>query len=94
MNSNYYYEIYYAYDFKFTTGNAPKGLFKVNDKNYKLYKNVLKDFKLYIDNRLKDAEFEWGWDKEFRLSILKNNNNKLSLILSDKNDNFWKNLIN
>lgn len=78
------YEIYYTYDMNFVTGNCPKGILKLSE-TYNSFEQVDEQFNNLLKERRKNAEYEFGWDKEYRLAIIKNN----KIIKTDNKDNFW-----
>tara|TARA_B110000037_G_scaffold168981_1_gene191478 strand:+ start:213 stop:497 length:285 start_codon:yes stop_codon:yes gene_type:complete len=84
-----YYQIYFCYDRKYITGNAPRGIFKKNDNKYVNLISAEKDFIISLLDREKDSKYEYGWDLEYRLSILFINNDIKHLYKSDYDDDFW-----
>lgn len=95
--STSYYQICYCFDKNYTTGNFPPGIFIVNNKKYtdiEEVEEVEKDFNKYIQDRKKDSEYEYGWELEYRLSILFIKNENKSLYKSDYDDDFWYEQLN
>ena len=83
-----YYKIYYTYDLNYETGNCPKGIFEFSGKYNSLDKTI-EHFIILMKKRKVIADFEYAWNKEYRLAIIKNDK---EIIKTDYQDNFWNNL--
>ncbi len=84
------YAICFAYDRDYISGNAPHGIriIQSSDNYYSLVDKFIADLKTIKD----DAEFEFGWNLEYRLCILEySEDNKIirGVKYLDQDDTFW-----
>lgn len=82
-----YYQIFFSYDFNYITGNAPEGVFKLDNKKYIDKDEAIKKFKKKIFKRNQVMDLEWKY--EYRLGLFKIENDKKTIFISDYPDNFW-----
>lgn len=75
-----YFQIFYQYNLKYVTGNCPKGIIKLFNKEIANRKYIF-------------YNIESGWNLEYKIAIYQFKNDKFNLVNSDYDDNFWKKVL-
>jgi len=82
--------ICFCFDRNYISGNAPHGIHVISTSdNYETLQGELGE---KLKERKEDGEFEFGWEREYRLCILEysENNTIKNLKLVDHDDDFWR----
>jgi hypothetical protein len=81
--------ICFCYDRNYITGNAPRGIYVISSTE--VYETLVDELREKLKTRQEDAEFEFGWDREYRLCILEFSEQNIikELKLVDQADGFW-----
>ena len=82
------YNIVTCYDRNYITGNAPYGIFLVDDIEYYNFDDATKKFTKLLNEREESKYIEFGWHLEYRLAIVETNS-----YVSFKNVTLGKNII-